>query len=255
MARSLRCRSGGDPAHGRLIDPEDIADLKVDEAGLFTAVLGALATNRANIACDPAWRQGWLDADAVAAGVIEDQTAAGTSIEESLARRLVAEAPTGSALVVSSSMPTRDIEWYGGSANELTVIANRGANGIDGVVATAIGVALTGIPTTCLIGDVAFLHDASSLTALARRRIDLTIVVTDNDGGGIFSFLRNTICSTRVSSRRYLVRHTALTLLRSFEPTICPCAHGTVKRLSRSSRHKTSGRESSLFGQRENPTW
>jgi 2-succinyl-5-enolpyruvyl-6-hydroxy-3-cyclohexene-1-carboxylate synthase len=70
------------------------------------------------------------------------------------------------------------------------VHANRGANGIDGVIATAIGVAIgSGAPTAVLLGDVAFCHDMSSLTALRARDLDLTIVVTDNDGGAIFSFL------------------------------------------------------------------
>jgi 2-succinyl-5-enolpyruvyl-6-hydroxy-3-cyclohexene-1-carboxylate synthase len=97
--------------------------------------------------------------------------------------------PPGGSLVVASSMPVRDLEWFGGRAAGVRVHANRGANGIDGVIATAVGVALGGVPTVCVLGDVAALHDASSLTALARRRVDLTIVVLDNDGGGIFSFL------------------------------------------------------------------
>jgi len=83
------------------------------------------------------------------------------------------------------------VEWYSEPSADLEVIANRGANGIDGVIATAIGaaVAFPGVVTGVLIGDVAFLHDSSSLTALARRRVDVRIVVVDNDGGGIFSFL------------------------------------------------------------------
>jgi 2-succinyl-5-enolpyruvyl-6-hydroxy-3-cyclohexene-1-carboxylate synthase len=78
------------------------------------------------------------------------------------------------------------------------VHSNRGANGIDGVIATAIGVAAaTDEPTVVLLGDVAFCHDQSSLTALAARQLPLTIVVVDNDGGGIFSFLpQRTILST-----------------------------------------------------------
>ena len=93
-------------------------------------------------------------------------------------------------LVVSSSMPVRDLEWFGLPSAGTTVHSNRGANGIDGVIATGIGVAAaTGAPTVVLLGDVAFCHDQSSLTALAGRGLPLTIVVTDNDGGGIFSFL------------------------------------------------------------------
>ena len=175
--------------HGRMIDPEDVAQLQLNETGVIAALRSELSAARGNVSCHRGWREHWLRADATAARTVERLRVAGPTSDEELARRIGAEAPPGSALVVSSSMPVRDIEWYGGPLDGVTVIANRGANGIDGVVATAIGVALTGAQTTCLIGDVAFLHDASSLTALAGRDIDLTIVVVDNDGGAIFSFL------------------------------------------------------------------
>src|SRR5690606_37761106 len=110
--------------------------------------------------------------------------------EPGVARALTGCVPEGTAIVVSSSMPVRDVEWYG-TPRDLRVLANRGANGIDGVVSTAVGVALAnrriGAPTVVLVGDVAFLHDSNALLGLAARDLDLTIVVVDNDGGGIFS--------------------------------------------------------------------
>lgn len=143
----------------------------------------------------PATEAGWLDrwrrVEAVAQDAI-DATLAGEDgpTEVGTARAVLADLPAGSHLVVSSSMPIRDVEWYGRPRSGVTVHANRGANGIDGVVSTAVGVALaTGAPTTCLVGDVAFLHDSTALIGLAARPVDLTIVVVDNDGGGIFSFL------------------------------------------------------------------
>ncbi len=109
-------------------------------------------------------------------------------LTEPLVARIVSEVE--GELVVASSMPIRDLEWFGAPTPRAAVVSNRGANGIDGTIATAIGVAAaTGGPTTVLIGDVALLHDASALTALGTRGLDLRIVVNDNDGGGIFSFL------------------------------------------------------------------
>jgi 2-succinyl-5-enolpyruvyl-6-hydroxy-3-cyclohexene-1-carboxylate synthase len=110
--------------------------------------------------------------------------------EPGTARAVTASVPAGGHLVVASSMPVRDVEWFGKPRGDITVHANRGANGIDGVMATAVGVAIgSRAPTTVLLGDVAFCHDVSSLAALQSRGLDLTIVVNDNDGGAIFSFL------------------------------------------------------------------
>jgi 2-succinyl-5-enolpyruvyl-6-hydroxy-3-cyclohexene-1-carboxylate synthase len=93
-------------------------------------------------------------------------------------------------VVVASSMPVRDLEWFGAPDQTAMVWSNRGANGIDGTVATAVGIAAaTGRPVAVVLGDVALLHDSSSLVALARRDVEVKIVVIDNDGGGIFSFL------------------------------------------------------------------
>jgi 2-succinyl-5-enolpyruvyl-6-hydroxy-3-cyclohexene-1-carboxylate synthase len=137
-----------------------------------------------------AWMRAWMQADATAAKAIAAQLARSKGITEpGVVRMIIGETPRGGHVVVSSSMPVRDLEWYTPRRTDLTVHANRGANGIDGVVSTAIGVALCGAPTVALVGDLAFLHDSSALIALARRPLRLTIVVVDNDGGGIFSFL------------------------------------------------------------------
>jgi 2-succinyl-5-enolpyruvyl-6-hydroxy-3-cyclohexene-1-carboxylate synthase len=88
-------------------------------------------------------------------------------------------------------MPVRDVETYAGPReNALRVLANRGANGIDGVVSTALGVAFgASAPTVALVGDLAFLHDVSALVRVDGEEADVTVVVADNGGGGIFSFL------------------------------------------------------------------
>jgi 2-succinyl-5-enolpyruvyl-6-hydroxy-3-cyclohexene-1-carboxylate synthase len=188
-------RSGADVISlvedGRWLDPERAAGAVVAGTGWLPALMSALPAT----VTPASTGRDWLEADARAAAAIEAALAASTGVaaravdEISLARRVVAEVPAGGALVVSSSMPVRDVEWFGPARSDLTVHANRGANGIDGVVSTAVGVALTGAPTTVLIGDVAFLHDSTALIGLADRDVDLHIVVADNDGGGIFSFL------------------------------------------------------------------
>jgi 2-succinyl-5-enolpyruvyl-6-hydroxy-3-cyclohexene-1-carboxylate synthase len=136
------------------------------------------------------WLESWAAADAAADTAIASTLARHDRLTEpAVAREVVEGMPGGSCLVVSSSMPIRDVEWFAPPRPQVRVLANRGANGIDGVVSTAVGVALSGVPTTLLIGDVALLHDANGLLGLAHRGVDLTIVVVDNDGGGIFSFL------------------------------------------------------------------
>lgn len=135
------------------------------------------------------WREEWMDAAASVGRAIDDELAAAPLAEPAIARQLTRTMLPGSVLVTSSSMPVRDVEWFGVGRRDVRVVSNRGANGIDGVVSTAVGAALTGAKTTLLIGDIAFLHDSNGLLGAADRRIDLTIVVLDNDGGGIFSFL------------------------------------------------------------------
>jgi 2-succinyl-5-enolpyruvyl-6-hydroxy-3-cyclohexene-1-carboxylate synthase len=90
-------------------------------------------------------------------------------------------------------MPIRDLEWYAPALPvPPRVLANRGANGIDGVVSTALGVAAAGAAarTCALLGDLAFLHDVSALVSVPE--VPCTFIVLDNGGGGIFSFLPQT---------------------------------------------------------------
>lgn len=139
---------------------------------------------------DASWVEQWRCCDdAVEAAIDKTLQQFDELTEPGVARRTVAAVPSGGSIVVSSSMPIRDVEWFSSARDGLTVFSNRGANGIDGVVSTAVGVALGGTPTALLIGDVAFLHDTNGLLGLNDRNVSLCIVVVDNDGGGIFSFL------------------------------------------------------------------
>jgi 2-succinyl-5-enolpyruvyl-6-hydroxy-3-cyclohexene-1-carboxylate synthase len=186
-------------------DPDRRAGLVVaaDPGRFCAAVLRALDGGdgaRSGDAGRSEWGRRWRQADDAAATAIEACLVSSSDpvpTEPAVARAAFAAAidDGAGALVVSSSMPVRDLEWYAPrSAPDRPVprvLANRGANGIDGVMATAVGaaVALAPAPVWVLIGDLAFLHDANTLLDLRLRPVRLRLVVVDNGGGGIFSFL------------------------------------------------------------------
>ena len=155
------------------------------------AALDALSADALTPA-EPAWLQTWTDADAAAQAVLTNGLAETETLSEPGTARLLGERlPAEATLVVASSMPIRDAELYfPAGARGPRVLSNRGANGIDGTVSTAFGVAAaTHGPVVLLIGDVALAHDIGGLIAARRLGLDLTIVVLNNDGGGIFHFL------------------------------------------------------------------
>jgi 2-succinyl-5-enolpyruvyl-6-hydroxy-3-cyclohexene-1-carboxylate synthase len=129
-----------------------------------------------------------FDAQARVRAVLERRT----GLEEAMvAATVAASLPPDANLVLSSSMPIRDVDAYAvPGPSRLRVFSNRGVNGIDGVVSTAAGVAAaSGRPTALLIGDVAALHDLPGWLTARASRAPLVVVVVNNDGGGIFSFL------------------------------------------------------------------
>ncbi len=143
-------------------------------------------------AADPDWLARWRGADDAAAGAIAGALGGGLS-EPVVARSLGEWLPAEATLFVASSMPIRDVEEFM-AARELAprVLANRGANGIDGTVSAAFGAAAAAAgegPVVLLIGDVALAHDVGGLIAARRLGLALTIVLLNNDGGGIFHFL------------------------------------------------------------------
>ncbi|HEY2105808.1 MAG TPA: thiamine pyrophosphate-dependent enzyme, partial [Candidatus Binataceae bacterium] len=104
---------------------------------------------------------------------------------------LAALLPSGVVLYASNSMPVRDLDtFFPSRANTVRFLSNRGANGIDGVISSALGAgAKGGAPLVLAIGDLAFYHDSNGLLAAKLHRLQATIVLLNNNGGGIFSFL------------------------------------------------------------------
>jgi 2-succinyl-5-enolpyruvyl-6-hydroxy-3-cyclohexene-1-carboxylate synthase len=161
---------------------------------------------------DPAWLAAWRAADVTAADVVRttvEAHSAATGVH--VARDVVAALPDGAVLVVGSSNPIRDVALAARPRPGLTVLSNRGVAGIDGTVSTAVGAALArqdparqgrvsrdrtqhgwvpGGASYALMGDLTFLHDANGLLiGPGEPRPDLTIVVANDDGGGIFGLL------------------------------------------------------------------
>lgn len=151
------------------------------------------------------WSAKWREAEMAAETAIIETLATEGLLDPHVAREVAASTRI---VVASSSMPIRDVEWYASTDDGLLVYANRGANGIDGVIATAIGVASELGAVTAYLGDVAFLHDVSSLAMLATRNLDVRVVVTNNDGGAIFSYLpQATIVDTQSFEKLFGTPH------------------------------------------------
>ncbi|MBM4382876.1 MAG: 2-succinyl-5-enolpyruvyl-6-hydroxy-3-cyclohexene-1-carboxylic-acid synthase [Deltaproteobacteria bacterium] len=156
---------------------------------------GALLTHAADALGDRArvsrWQSAFANAERAAqAAVAHALDAEAALLEPHLARELAAALPDGALLALSNSMPVRDVDAFApASSRRLRVLVNRGANGIDGVTSTALGASAAWPgPVALLTGDLAFLHDLGGLAAVRDAR-DLTIVLIENGGGGIFSFL------------------------------------------------------------------
>jgi 2-succinyl-5-enolpyruvyl-6-hydroxy-3-cyclohexene-1-carboxylate synthase len=187
---------------GRWVDPDrSITTLMVaDPTVACQGIIDGMG-DRTRAGASP-WLDEWRSAESAAQATIGaslgDPPGAGNGrpapgggwTEPGLARRLFADLPSVVTLVTSSSMPVRDLEAFGEPrVDPPRVVANRGANGIDGVMSTALGVALATGPTVALVGDLAFLHDVSALVRGPGTDPPCTVVVADNRGGGIFSFL------------------------------------------------------------------
>lgn len=177
------------PQHVLLDPATEWTDASATATSVITADPSILAHVTAGVG-HGSWADAWARADAAAIDAVDQVLDAEPLMEAAVARELGRALHAGEALVVSNSMPVRDIDSFLRPRDtDLLCLGNRGASGIDGVLSTAAGVASTGIETTLYIGDLAVLHDIGGLLSVVEHDIDLTVVVANNDGGGIFSFL------------------------------------------------------------------
>ncbi|RZU33274.1 2-succinyl-5-enolpyruvyl-6-hydroxy-3-cyclohexene-1-carboxylic-acid synthase [Blastococcus saxobsidens] len=147
---------------------------------------------RADGDVDTGWAAAWRSAaDRVGAAVDVALDGSPSLTAARLARDVVAALPAAALFVLGSSTPVRDVDRLAVPRADVAVLANRGVAGIDGTISTAVGAALVrGGPAVALMGDLTFLHDLTGLlTGEGELRPDLTVVVPDNDGGGIFAQL------------------------------------------------------------------
>lgn len=141
------------------------------------------------------WLQLWQATDAVTRDALVSVMGDFTEPFEGRVFTELAELlPDGAHLFVGSSMPVRDCDtfFWPRHRSGISVLGNRGANGIDGVTSTALGVSAVSsgdVPTVLVIGDLSFYHDLNGLLAAHLHHLNLTVVLVNNDGGGIFSFL------------------------------------------------------------------
>ena len=145
---------------------------------------------------EPGWLEAWRAVDQRADRAIRDELATittnGEPFEGAVFAELEGSLPPGCMLWAGSSMPVRDLDMFlPGGDTPIRCLSNRGANGIDGVLSSALGAAAAtpSVPVLLVIGDISFLHDLNALATARLPGVRLTVVVVDNDGGGIFSFL------------------------------------------------------------------
>ncbi len=162
-----------------------------------------VATNL--LACDPqaliealppvdraGWRDEWVAAGKKATTAIAASLVSTPVYEGHIVRAIAAKLPEAAQVFIGSSMPIRaaDSFWPPAKAQQV-FYGNRGASGIDGLVSTGLGVAAArpAVPTVLMLGDLSVYHDMNGLWALRRHGVKATVVVCDNNGGGVFNFL------------------------------------------------------------------
>jgi 2-succinyl-5-enolpyruvyl-6-hydroxy-3-cyclohexene-1-carboxylate synthase len=153
------------------------------DAALFASALADVVES-----APASWAAAWAKADSAATQALIENVPFPS--EPAIAAVLAAAIPGDTTLYGGSSMPIRDIDsFFPSTSKQVKIMSNRGANGIDGLISSGLGAAAAGGPVIILSGDLSLLHDLAALGTVARFGLPVTIVVVNNDGGGIFHFL------------------------------------------------------------------
>ena len=193
LQRHAGCRQilvdGGDRWNDPALTASDV--LQADPRSLCQALLVALQTSSHRRTAS-GWASRWHRTAQQTSAALRRRLADEPGLSEpGVFTELAGLLPAGSVLFAGNSMPVRDLDaFFSGSDRRIRFLANRGASGIDGVVSTALGASAIGPgPLVLVIGDLSFYHDMNGLLAAKRHNLSATIVLINNDGGGIFSFL------------------------------------------------------------------
>lgn len=196
MQRHSRCRQLLIDDGNGWNDPALIASdvLHADPRSLCEALLAALCSSseKPDREATSEWTKRWQRVAGQARAALQDGLKAVPGLSEPrVFAELAGLLPEGSTLFAGSSMPVRDLDsFFPGSQHSIRFLSNRGANGIDGVVSSALGASTASPdPLVLVIGDLSFYHDMNGLLAAKQYDLQATIVLLNNDGGGIFSFL------------------------------------------------------------------
>jgi 2-succinyl-5-enolpyruvyl-6-hydroxy-3-cyclohexene-1-carboxylate synthase len=166
--------------------------LAADPLWLCEALADALAADGAAAPGMTLWARPWLNAERLSRQALDQALGRQERLSEpGVFARLAGLLPAGATLFLGNSMPVRDCDtFFPTSARPIQIAGNRGANGIDGLVSTALGMAAAGAgPLVMVLGDLSLYHDANGLLAAKLYGLDATVLLINNDGGGIFSFL------------------------------------------------------------------
>ena len=176
-------------------EPTQLASalIHANPAALCQSLLNVLEQSD-KVSLSQAWVTMWQEAEKVTRQTLQNAIQDFSEFFEGrVFTELAGLLPGGTTLYVGNSMPLRDLDtFFWSSEQHIRVMGNRGANGIDGIISSALGASAAAAqhePTALVLGDLSFFHDLNGLLAARLHQLNLTIVLINNDGGGIFSFL------------------------------------------------------------------